>query len=144
MFLNAWNINAWGEKYCYILIQNNGYKLAILSKRCFWEQFYEIINLMLSISQDGKRLKSNQRRIWKQNQNKIVIWLHNAMAHPSAEAHSNCCIKTTWNNLGRTNTEKTISDANRTTGPEQPPNSLSTKKLGITLSSQDFPCALLP
>lgn len=48
------------------------------------------------------------------------------MAHPSAEAQSSCCFRTTWSNLGRTNTEMTISDAD-TTGPRHPPHSLGTK-----------------
>lgn len=48
------------------------------------------------------------------------------MAHPSAEAHSSCCFRTTWSNLGRTNTEMTISGAD-TTGPQHPPHSLGTK-----------------
>lgn len=48
------------------------------------------------------------------------------MAHPSAEAHSSCCFRTTWSNLGRTNTEMTISGAD-TTGPQHPPHSLGTR-----------------
>lgn len=58
------------------------------------------------------------------------------MAHPSAEAHSSCCFRTTWNNLGRTNTEMTISGAD-TTGPQHPPHSLGTRnnpeKFGFSL-----------